>query len=83
MKSSDSSRFSYSGEVARAPIFDSFRALEIDRVKTTTVLNKKGIELDGAEAIEDVWVNNNSSPEEVVEALVYEARRRDGPEINE
>ncbi|WP_437821207.1 DUF4405 domain-containing protein [Sorangium sp. So ce1078] len=61
-------------KVARAPISDSFRVLEIDHIKAATVLNKRGIDLDGAETIEDIWVNNNSSPEEVVETLVYEAR---------
>ncbi|WP_438018691.1 DUF4405 domain-containing protein [Sorangium sp. So ce315] len=60
--------------VARAPISDSFRVLEIDHTKAATVLSKRGIELDGAETIEDIWINNDSSPEEVVETLVYEAR---------
>ncbi|XXX76429.1 DUF4405 domain-containing protein [Sorangium sp. So ce134] len=61
-------------KVARAPISHSFRVLEIDHTKAATALNKRGIELDGAETIEDIWVNNDSSPEEVVETLVYEAR---------
>ncbi|MGK4005455.1 DUF4405 domain-containing protein [Sorangium sp. So ce1036] len=60
--------------VARAPISDAFRVLEIDRGRAAAVLSEKGIELDGAETIEDIWVKNNSSPEEVVETLVYEAR---------
>ncbi|WP_437735552.1 DUF4405 domain-containing protein [Sorangium sp. So ce1335] len=61
-------------KVARAPISDSFRVLQIDHVKAATALNERGIKLDGAETIEDIWVNNDSSPEEVVETLVYEAR---------
>ncbi|AUX22287.1 hypothetical protein SOCEGT47_027880 [Sorangium cellulosum] len=61
-------------KVTRAPISDSFRVLEIDRGRAAAVLSEKGIELDGAETIEDIWVKNNSSPEEVVETLVYEAR---------
>lgn len=60
--------------IAKAPISDSFRVLEIDRGRAAAVLSKKGIELDGAETIEDIWVRNNSSPEEVVETLIYEAR---------
>ncbi|WP_437776855.1 DUF4405 domain-containing protein [Sorangium sp. So ce1097] len=61
-------------KVARAPISDSFRVLEVDHIKAATALNKKGIVLDGAETLEDIWRNNNSSPEEVVETLLYEAR---------
>ncbi|WP_438026632.1 DUF4405 domain-containing protein [Sorangium sp. So ce233] len=70
-------------KVATAPISDSFRVLEIDHIEAATALSKKGIKLDGAETIEDIWVKNDSSPEEVVETLVYEARRRGGPEVNE
>lgn len=61
-------------KVVKAPISDSFKVLDIDRAKAATVLSKKGIQLDGAETIEDIWVKNDSSPEEVVEALIYEAR---------
>ncbi|WP_437637334.1 DUF4405 domain-containing protein [Sorangium sp. So ce854] len=60
--------------VARAPISDSFRVLEIDHTRAAAVLSKRGIALDGAETLEDLWANNDSSPEEVVEALLYEAR---------
>lgn len=60
--------------IAKAPISDSFKVLEIDHAKAAAVLSKRGIALDGAETIEDIWVKNNSSPEEVVETLVYEAR---------
>ncbi|WP_437940152.1 DUF4405 domain-containing protein [Sorangium sp. So ce341] len=60
--------------VARAPISDSFRVLEIDHIKAAMALNKKGIGLEGAGTIEDIWLNNDSSPEEVVETLLYEAK---------
>lgn len=61
-------------KIVKAPISDSFKVLGIDPAKAATALNERGIKLDGAETIEDIWVKNDSSPAEVVETLVYEVK---------
>lgn len=60
--------------VSKAPISDSFKLLGIDHNKAVALLDKKGLKIQGAQTIEEIWEINDSSPKEIVELLIYEGR---------
>lgn len=56
--------------ITKAPIGDVFTALQIDHREVTKKLAAKGISLQGATTVEDIWIKNNTSPEEVFDLIL-------------
>jgi hypothetical protein len=57
-------------KIIKAPISDAFKALDINYVEASKKLEMKGISIDGATTIEDIWIKNGSSPEEVIDLIM-------------
>lgn len=56
--------------ITKAPIGEVFTALQIDHREVTKKLAAKGISLQGATTVEDIWIKNNTSPEEVFDLIL-------------
>ena len=56
-------------KVIKAPISDAFKVLEIDYSNASQTLEHHGILIGNSKTIEDIWIMNESSPEEVIELL--------------
>lgn len=57
-------------KLVKAPISDSFRVLEIDYSKASQTLENNGIFIGDSKTIEDIWIKNESSPQEVIELII-------------
>jgi hypothetical protein len=55
--------------IIKAPIKDAFLALHIDYSQMCQRLQSGGISIANAETIEDIWINNDADPEEVLYLL--------------
>lgn len=55
--------------VVQSPITDVFRMLNVDYEKTVQSLADHGISMENAETLEDIWLNNDVSPEEVIDLI--------------
>lgn len=51
--------------IITAPIDDVFKALQVDRSEAIKRLEAKGISIEGATTMEEIWINNDASAEEV------------------
>lgn len=57
-------------KIIKAPIYDAFKALEVDYSEAAKRLETKGISIDGATTIEAIWINNSAGPEEVIDLIM-------------
>lgn len=57
-------------KIVKAPIPDAFKALNIDQAKAVQVLKSNGILIGNAKTIEEIWINNEASPEDVISLLI-------------
>ena len=57
-------------KMATAPIADSFKVLKVDYADASLALEKNGIVIGNAKTLEDIWVNNNVSPEDVIDTIM-------------
>lgn len=57
-------------KLVRAPVNDTFRALQVDSARVVKRLGENGLSLDGAETLEDIWVKNRADPEEVINIVL-------------
>ena len=55
--------------LVKSPIHDAFKALEIDYDHAALKLKVSGISIEEARNIEDLWIRNDISPEEVVDLI--------------
>lgn len=55
--------------IVKAPINDVFRVLQVDSSTAVKRLEAKGISIDGAETIEDIWISNDADPEKVFDLI--------------
>lgn len=55
--------------IIKAPISDVFKVLQVDYPEAIKKLEEKGISVDGARTMEDIWINNNSDAEEVFDLI--------------
>jgi hypothetical protein len=55
--------------VIKAPVDDAFRALGVDYFEVSKKLKAKGISIEKARTIEDIWINNNADPEKVIDLI--------------
>lgn len=51
--------------IIAAPIDDVFNVLQVDRSEAIKRLEVKGISIEGATTIQEIWMNNDASAEEV------------------
>ena len=59
-------------KMVKAPINDAFRALDINYEKASEKLRGNGISIEKATTIEDIWINNDSNPEEIIDLIMSE-----------
>jgi len=59
-------------KMVKAPINDAFKTLDVNYDKAAEKLKKNGILIEKATTIEDIWLNNNSNPEEVIDLIMSE-----------
>ncbi|WLD22670.1 DUF4405 domain-containing protein [Flavobacterium dauae] len=57
-------------KMVKAPINDAFRALDINYEKASEKLKENGLTIEEATTIEDIWINNNSNPEKVIDLIM-------------
>lgn len=57
-------------KIVKAPIPDAFKALNIDQAEAVQVLKSNGILIGNAKTIEEIWINNEASPENVISLLI-------------
>ena len=57
-------------KMAAAPIADSFKVLKVDYADASLALEKNGIVIGNAKTLKDIWVNNNVSPEDVIDTIM-------------
>lgn len=55
--------------IIKAPIDDVFRALQVDSFSAVERLEANGISLEGATTLEDIWINNDADPREVIDLI--------------
>ncbi|SRR5690606_1231212 len=55
--------------ITQAPIEDAFRALQVEVREASKRLEAKGITMEGAATIEEIWINNGADPEEVIDLI--------------
>src|SRR5690606_20205123 len=56
--------------IIKAPIYDAFKALDINYDKSSAQLKESGILIDKATTIEEIWIENDSNPEEVIDLII-------------
>lgn len=57
-------------KIVKAPINDSFKALGVDYSKAVKRFNARGISINGATTIEDIWINNATDSEVVIDLIM-------------
>jgi hypothetical protein len=57
-------------KIVKAPIIDAFKVLDINYDRASERLKKNGISIEKATNIEDIWINNNTDPEEVIDLIM-------------
>lgn len=57
-------------KIVKTPINDAFKALDINYDKASIKLKEKGILIEKATTIEEIWINNNTDPEEVIDLIM-------------
>lgn len=57
-------------KMVKAPINDAFRALDINYEKASENLKENGLSIEEATTIEDIWINNDSNPEKVIDLIM-------------
>lgn len=58
------------GKLVRAPIRDAFKVLNMDYAAASAALQANGMAIGEAKTLEEVWINNDASPEDVINILV-------------
>lgn len=57
-------------KMIKAPISDSFKVLNVDYTETVEKLENNGFVIDNSKTLEDIRINNNSDPEEVIDLIL-------------
>jgi amino acid transporter len=56
-------------KIVKAPLPDAFKALGINYTKAAKALENKGIPIGNAKTMEEIWISNKVSPEDVIVAI--------------
>ena len=57
-------------KLIKAPIPDVFKVLDIDYAEAIQSLEENGILIGNSKTLEDLWINNESDPEEVIDLIM-------------
>lgn len=57
-------------KLVKAPIHDAFKVLDVDYKEASEKLRRRGIQLDQAETMEDLWINSHANPEEIIDLIL-------------
>lgn len=55
--------------IIKAPIDDVFKALQVDSFAAVERLEANGISVEGAMTLEEIWINNDADPREVIDLI--------------
>lgn len=55
--------------IIKGPIDDVFKVLRVDSAEAVKRLQANGISIVGAKTIEEIWINNDADPEEVIDLI--------------
>ena len=58
------------GKIVKAPIGDAFKALNTNYQEAARRLKAKGISIEKARKLEDLWIQNDTDPEEIIDLLL-------------
>lgn len=53
--------------IIKAPVNDVFKALRVDPAEAVKRLEAKGISLEEVATLEEIWINNDANPKEVID----------------
>lgn len=56
--------------IVKAPVGDAFRALDINYQEAAGKLKDKGILIEKARSLDDLWMQNDADPEEIIDLLL-------------
>jgi len=56
--------------IVKAPVKDAFKALNIKYEEAANKLKAKGISVESARTLEDLWKNNHADAEEIIDLLL-------------
>lgn len=56
--------------IVKAPLIDAFRALNISYEEVVVKLAEKEILIEKAHSLEDLWIQNDADPEEIIDLLL-------------
>lgn len=59
-------------KMVKAPINDAFKTLDINYEKASEKLKENGLSIEEATTIEEIWINNDSNPEKVIDLIMSE-----------
>lgn len=57
-------------KIIKAPINDVFKVLNVDSAEVDKRLEVNGMTIKGAKTIEEIWINNDTDPEVVIDLIV-------------
>ena len=57
-------------KMVKAPINDAFKAIDVNYEKASEKLKENGLSIEEATTIEDIWINNDSNPEKVIDLIM-------------
>jgi hypothetical protein len=58
-------------KLTKAPLYDSLKVLGVNYDKAALALTEHGLSLKGANTLEDIWIKNNVSPEDVIDIILH------------
>lgn len=56
--------------IIKAPVHDAFRALDVNYKEASGKLKNKGIFIEKAHRLEDIWMQNDSDPQEIIDLIL-------------
>lgn len=59
-------------KMVKAPINDAFKTLDINYEKASEKLKENGLSIENATTLEEIWINNDSNPEKVIDLIMSE-----------
>jgi len=59
-------------KMIKSPINDAFKTLDINYEKASEKLKENGLSIEEATTIEEIWINNDSNPEKVIDLIMSE-----------
>lgn len=59
-------------KMVKAPLNDAFKTLDINYEKASEKLKENGLSIENSTTLEEIWINNDSNPEKVIDLIMSE-----------